>query len=204
MGKLAMRSRIFPSHPRGGEGRAASAAEGEGSLCRSTPAPRSALPSRPLPLKGEGAVRIASQPNQNSSKHRIEVGHHVAVGEPQHAITALLQGFRTSRVVSFASDVGVSVKLDNETFGSGREIGNVRREHDLSLELHAEPVCAKLAPEAAFRFGEVDAQAFRAISGVDVPLHTPPSPCPLPLKGERGRKARHASTPFESVHPVNA
>jgi hypothetical protein len=71
------------------------------------------------------------------------------------------------------------------------------------LKLHTKTVCAEPVPQPSFGFGKVGVQSFGASSRFDVPFQTPPSPCPLPLKGERG-SGRHALTPFESVRSVNA
>jgi hypothetical protein len=58
-------------------------------------------------------------------------------------------------------------------------------------------------PESPFGFGESSPQLLRAIPGYNVPLQASPSPCPLPLKGERD-SSRHLLNSIESVQTVNA
>ena len=196
----ARASGVIPSHLQRGEGRAALAAKGEGALGLS-PAPSLGFASAfPLPLKG--ARRF--QRVQNSSKHFVEVCHHVGVCETQHSVAAGFQIGRAKGVVDFPPTMRVSVQLDYKPFGPCGKIRDVWGEHDPSLKFYAKTVRAKAIPEPPLGFGQVGPQIFGAISRFDVPLQESPYPRPLPLKGERVRAARHAPSSFESVRTVNA
>lgn len=59
-------------------------------------------------------------------------------------------------------------------------------------------------PQPALGFRKVGAQALGVPSSFGVPLHTPPSPCPLPLKGARGKLVRHGRISIPESVPVNA
>jgi hypothetical protein len=72
------------------------------------------------------------------------------------------------------------------------------------LKLHSQAIGAKAVPEAAFGFTHIHAEQFSAAPRHDVPSQGSPSPCPLPLKGERGFSTRHVSIPIESSKFVNA
>jgi hypothetical protein len=194
----------FSSPPRGGEGRAAVAAKGEGAVqLRTSPSPN------PLPLKGARAFWVASQRDENGPQDAIDIGHHVGIGETDHAIPALLKGSRPSRVISFAATVGVTVELDDQPFTPAGEVDDEGREHHLPLKLHAQSLRAKMIPEAAFGFGEVRPQLLGPRPRFDVSLQTAPSPRsaaltrPLPRKGARGLD-RHAFTPVHGSLSVNA
>ena len=203
-----MRRATSPSPPSGGEGRAALAAKGEGaalSFAMSSPFPSLGFASHfPLPLKGERGFGVPAESDENCSQDAVQVGHHVAIGEAQHAIAALFERSRSAGVVDFASSVAVAVELDDKTLRPSGKISDVRRQDDLALKFHFEPVGAEMIPEAAFRFSEPRPQLFGAIAGFDVPLHASPSPHPLPLKGERDWDVRRLHIPFESGPIVNA
>jgi hypothetical protein len=200
-----MRGRvIFPSPRLRGEGGAASAAGGEGAVqCRT-----SASPS-PLPLKGARAFGVASECHQDYAQDAVEVGHHVRVGEPDHAVAALFQGSCARGVVTFAAAVSISAAFDHEALGTRGEVGDVGRGDGLPLELHAEAVRSEVVPEPAFGLGEVLAQRFGASSCFDVPFQTARSPRsasqsrPLLLKGARG-VVRHALNSIHGSSAVNA
>jgi len=199
----------FPSPCLRGEGGAAVAAEGEGTTLPS-PSPSLGFPSHfPLPLKEVRGFGVAPQRYKDCAQDPIEVGHHVSVGESDDTIAALFQRSRASGVVRFASRVRVSVELDDEAFATAGEVGDVGREDDLALELHADTVGPEVVPETALGFGEIRAQLLGAIPCFDVPFQSAPSPRsasqsrPLPLKGARGLD-RHASTSRHGSFAVNA
>ena len=185
-GSMVITNQI-PSHPQGGEGRAALAAKGEGVFLRS-PAPRSPWirVSRPLPLKGERGFEHGEDRAQNP----IEIRHHVGIGKPKDTVAAFLERPRSGCIIDFPPAVSVPIKLDDKPLRPCSEVGDVRRYDDLALEFDAQAVRAKAIPKAAFRFGKVRAQCLSAVSCLGVPLHVSPSPGPfgptLSRKEERG------------------
>jgi hypothetical protein len=195
----------FPSPRLRGEGGAALAAVGEGALRFPLPAPS---PS-PLPLKGARVFGVTVQRDQDCAEHAVEVRHHVGVRESDDAVASRFKCFRAGGVICLPVAVGVAVQFDHEALAAAGEVGNVRGEDHLPLELHAEAVRSEATPQAALWFGEVCPKFLGPVSCLDVPLQTAPSPRsavqsrPLPLKGVRG-SGRHGSSPIESVQTVNA
>jgi len=204
-------STTFSSPPRGGEGRAAKAAKGEGAVPLLTaPSPSLGFASHfPLPLKGVRGFGVASQRDQDRSQDAVEVRHHVGIGEPDHSVAECFEELRSGSVIGLALIVSVAVELDDQAVRSRCEIGDVRGQDDLALELHAEAVRSKVVPETAFGLGEVFAQFLCAGSCFGVPFQIAPSPRsaarsrPLPLKGARG-SVRHSSNSFQGSSAVNA
>jgi hypothetical protein len=201
----------FPSPRLRGEGGAAVAAEGEGAVQFRTPASLGLgfASAFPLPLKGARGFGIAPQGDQDCLKHTIHVRHDVGIREADYSVTALFEVSRSSGIVRLSVTMGVAVELDHEAFASTGEVGDIGGENSLLLEFHAEPVGAKVVPETALGFGQIPSQVLRAVSCLDVPLQTAPSPRsasqsrPLPLEGVRGN-GRHAITPFHESFAVNA
>jgi hypothetical protein len=146
---------ISPSHPSGGEG------------------------------WGEGVVRIPAERYQDGSEDSVDIGQNILVCETDYPVAACLQRESSCGVVSLPVAVRVSVDLDNQPMGPGGEIGDVGCNNHLFLEFHAEAVGAQSVPEALFGLRLIDSMTLGAISRLDVPLQTTPSPCPRPLKGER-------------------
>lgn len=165
--------RQAPSHPSGGEG------------------------------WGEGGVRIPPQLDQYRSEHTIQVVHHVGIGKPKHAKSALFKRSSAGGVVRLSSRMRVAVELDDQTFGARSEVGDVRGKHDLALKLHADSIGSNCGPELSFRGGQVRSKLLGANSCIDVPSQSSPSPCPLPLKGERG-SIQHRPTSITQHASVNA
>jgi hypothetical protein len=79
----------------------------------------------------------------------------------------------------------VSVKLDDQAGRAGREIGNVRGQHDLPLKFHAQAIRPQHGPQLLLGSRHAGAQRFRPVPRDLVAFHQSPSPNPLPLKGER-------------------
>jgi len=154
--------------------------------------------------------RIPSQLNQNGSDYSVQIGHHVSIGEPKHAIALRLESQRSRSVVRFAPTVGVAIHFDNQTLRARSEVRDIGRKDNLSLELHADTIGTNCVPQLPFWRSKIRAQPLCARSSFDVPLQRAPSPVskntmppsmaffdtPLPLKGERGSD-RHR---FNSVH----
>lgn len=180
-------SRTIPSHPTGGEGRAASAAKGEGRL------------------KGERGLLVATKRDEDGAQDPIQIFHHVGVGKSQDFITHHFKRPRPRYIVRLTTRVRVAVNLDDKTGRACRKICDIRGKQNLTLEFHTQPAGAEPIPEAALGFGQIRTEDFGAISRFDVPFdQSAPSPCPLSLKGERGTFDRHAFTSFENVGTVNA
>ena len=165
--------RQAPSHPSGGEG------------------------------WGEGGVRIPPQLDQYRSEHAIQVAHHVGIGEPKHAKSALFKRSSAGGVVRLLPRMRVAVELDDQTFGACSEVGDVRGKHDLALEFDANSIGSNCGPELSFRGCQVSSELLGANSCFDVPSQSSPSPCPLPLKGERG-SIQHRPTSITQHPSVNA
>ena len=202
----------FPSPPQGGEGRAATAAKGEGNIVApSAPSPSLGFASHfPLPLKGARGFWASSERDENGSQDSIHVADHVRIREAQDAIAPGFEGPGARCVIGLGFAMGVAVELDDETFGARGEVGDVGREDNLALEFDAEAIGAKAIPETALGWSEIRPKMFGAVSRFDVPFHlAAPSPRsasrsrPLPLKGVRGI-GRHLFNSFESVQTVNA
>ena len=153
---------------------------------------------------GEGGVRIPAQRNKNVPQDTIKIAHHVDVGDANDTVSHAFERDCSRRVISFAAAMRIAVDLNDETFRTGREIGNIGRKDDLPLELDPDAIGPDRIPELSLRSSEVGAQLLGASSSFNVPFQRTPSPSPLPLKGERGSELRHARIPFESVQPVNA
>jgi len=159
--------------------------------------------------RGEGAVRIAAELDQYGSNHAVEIAQNIAIGETDHTIAPFNERGGPSGVVGFALGMGIAVKLDDQSFGSRREVRDVGRKNDLALKFYPEAVGADNMPQHSLRRSEVAAKLLGALSGFGVPFQRPPSPClskaqafPLPLKG--ARVVRHLSSQFHESLSVNA
>ena len=145
---LAIRGTNSPSHPSGGEGRGEG---GYGARSRwvsvgtthSADSPLSWLrcARRPLPLKGarRGAAVIAAQRDQDRAGDAFEVVENLAVGEADHPPAAAFEFGGARGVVGFGPGMAVAIDLDHQAVRSRREIGNEGFQHDLTLELDADP-----------------------------------------------------------------
>ncbi len=90
--------------------------------------------------------------------------------------------------------MAISVQLDDQPFGAGREVGDIGIYGQLAYELHTDALATQNFPKGDFRRGLLRSQCFCAGAGFSVSLQDSPlSPTPLPLKGARGFR----STPLE-------
>ena len=153
--------------------------------------------------RGEGGVRIASKPDQDGSKHPFEIAHDIGIREADDAIAHLLEREGAAPILDFAIGVGVAVKLDYQPLGSGSEVGDVGREHNLPLKFNTQPIAPNCVPQSPLGLGLVRAKLLRARPCLDVSFHAAPSPNPLPLKGVRAFD-RHAPMSSQESLSVNA
>ena len=178
---------VTPSHPSGGEG------------------------------WGEGVLGVSAKRDQYGTEHPVGVFHHVSISEAENSVSTALKRTGSYSIIGAAFGVRVAVHFNRQPLRARRKVHDVRRNDGLLLEFHTEPVGAKMVPQPLFGLRQSFPKGFGAIPCLDVPLQTTPSPGPLPLLGEResincplsrgGERisvARHARTPLESMHLVNA
>lgn len=69
--------------------------------------------------------------------HPFDVTHHIAIGEPDHAIPFALEEARAIGVTAHRVGVGVAVDLDDQPGAMRAEVGVVRAERNLEAESQA-------------------------------------------------------------------